>query len=278
MSDTAQVHREYDTPGPITLHVEVGAGSVSVLAADTARTVVDVTGRRAEEVRVEHTGDTVHVVAPRGRSGLFGRSDSLAVRVVLPARSRLDSRTGSADVHVEGALGGCELRSGSGDLRLETVEGAAEVVVGSGDLALGWAGTLTVKSGSGDIQVGEVTGAAAVTSGSGDVSIGRTVEELAVKTGSGDLHVGDASGGVALSTGSGSLTVGRIADGEVVLRSASGGARIGVPEGTPVWTDVTTVSGRLEIRIASAGQPAEGQPHVRVRGTSVSGDVVISPA
>lgn len=278
MSDTAHVHREYDTPSQITLHVEIGAGSVSVVATDTARTVVDVDGRRAEEVRIEHTADTVYVVAPRRRSGPLGRSDALAVRVVLPAGSRLDSRTGSADVQVEGALSGCELRSGSGDLRLATVDGPVEARVGSGDLSLGRVGTLSVKSGSGAVSVREVTGPAAVTSGSGDVSVGRTLEELAVKTGSGDLHVDDATGGVALSTGSGALEVGRIADGEIVLRSASGGARIGVPEGTPVWTDVTTVSGRLETRIVSAGQPAEGQPHVRVRGTSVSGDIVISPA
>jgi hypothetical protein len=52
---------------------------------------------------------------------------------------------------------------------------------------------------------------------------------------------------------------------------------VGVPTGTPVWTDITTVSGRIHNALEGVGEPAEGADHVELRATTVSGDVVLVP-
>ena len=42
---------------------------------------------------------------------------------------------------------------------------------------------------------------------------------------------------------------------------------------TPVWTDISSLTGRIHSTLSGAGQPAEGQDHVEVRAVTVSGDV-----
>jgi hypothetical protein len=48
---------------------------------------------------------------------------------------------------------------------------------------------------------------------------------------------------------------------------------VGIPAGTPVWTDISSLTGRIHSTLSGAGQPAEGQDHVEVRATTVSGNV-----
>ena len=45
--------------------------------------------------------------------------------------------------------------------------------------------------------------------------------------------------------------------------------------GTPVWTDVRTVSGRLHSDLPRTGEPADDQPYLEVRATTASGDVTL---
>jgi hypothetical protein len=40
-----------------------------------------------------------------------------------------------------------------------------------------------------------------------------------------------------------------------------------------VWTDISSLTGRIHSTLSGAGQPAEGQDHVEVRATTVSGNV-----
>ena len=76
-----------------------------------------------------------------------------------------------------------------------------------------------------------------------------------------------------MSTGSGDFVVDQAPSGKFTAKAASGDVRLGVPHGVPVWTDVTTVSGRIRSSLQGAGQPAQGQDHVEVRATTVSGDI-----
>ena len=45
--------------------------------------------------------------------------------------------------------------------------------------------------------------------------------------------------------------------------------------GTPIWTDLTTLTGAVRSSLLSAGEPAEGQAHLELRVASVSGDIEI---
>ena len=112
--------------------------------------------------------------------------------------------------------------------------------------------------------------------GSGDVEVGTAHARTVVKTGSGDLKVVTANHDVSLSTGSGDLTVGSARRGRVSAKGASSDVRIGIPAGTPVWADLTTVTGKVRSDIESVGAPQEGQDHIELEARTVSGDIVLT--
>ena len=80
-----------------------------------------------------------------------------------------------------------------------------------------------------------------------------------------------------MSTGSGDLVIGTANRGRVTAKGASGDVHVGVPAGVPVWTDVSTVSGRIrsEPRPAPAS-PRTGADYVELRAKTVSGDIVLT--
>lgn len=268
------MERTFDTPHPIELYVENNSGRVTVTAADVSQTDITVTGAHADEFVVEQRGDQVQVVAPkRGLGFLAGTNHRSEVTVVMPAQSALTLKAGSADTTVHGPVSGLWVATGSGDLSAELVEGASEVQSGSGDVRLvELRGDARVKSGSGDVSVARCVDLS-VSTGSGDVRIESVGGRLAIKTGSGDVLVGDAADDLSLSTGSGDLTVEVAHKGRYVVKGASGDVRIGVPAGTPVWTDITTVSGRVRSDLSPVGAPADGQDHLEIRATTASGDI-----
>jgi DUF4097 and DUF4098 domain-containing protein YvlB len=269
-------HR-FDTAQPVDLFVEIGRGTVTVVATETTQTDVAVSGRDADQVTVRQDGRQVSVVGPKQRGAFFGGDHGLDVRVTLPSDSDVAVRTGSADISVTGTVGNAQLKSGSGDVRFGTATGPVVADTGSGDIRIEEAhGALKIKSGSGDIAVGTAEAVVSVSTGSGDVRVGSSGGPTVVKTGSGDLEVGDSTNDVSMSTGSGNLVVNRAHRGRVTAKGASGDVRIGIPAGVPVWTDITTVSGAIRSQLSGAGEPQPGQDHVEVRARTVSGDVVLS--
>jgi len=270
-------HHQFQTPRPVDLLVEIGSGSVQVLATDTAESTVEVRGRDAESVRVDHSDGRISVVAPKLRAGLLTGDSRLDVTVTVPTDSGLAVRTGSADITVDGTVGTGQLRSGSGDVRADVLGGPAAVETGSGDIRIDEAGAeLRIKSGSGNVNIGQAAATVAISTGSGDVEIGTSNGPTVVKTGSGDLTVVDALSDVSLTTGSGDLVVRSAQRGRITAKGASGDVRLGIRAGVPVWTDISTVSGAIHSNLSGAGQPQAGADHVEVRAKIVSGDVVLT--
>ncbi|MFW6772961.1 DUF4097 family beta strand repeat-containing protein [Nocardioides sp. CPCC 205120] len=290
MSTTPVVHT-IEAPEPVDLYVELGAGSLAVTAGADPEVRVELTGSGAEETTVEERDGRFRVAAPR-TSGFLGHHREVHARITVPAGSRLVLRSGSAPVTVTGAYAavsaetgsgalrveqagdGALLGAGSGDVTVDAATGRLEIGVGSGDVRVGSAGgDLLVKSGSGDVGVEHVAGDALVRTGSGDVRVAASGSSLQVKTGSGRLHVEHADGDVTFSSGSGDVRVDHLGSGALTARTASGAVRCAVPRGTPVWTDVSTVSGRIASGLERLGAPAEGAPYVEVRASTVSGAV-----
>lgn len=264
----------FETHEPVELYVENGKGLVEVHAGETTETRVELSGPDADDVDVRLEGRQLSVVPPS--RGI--RSDrQLDITVTLPSGSDLVAKLGSSDLRSTGALGAAQVRSGSGDVTLDDVGGPALVESGSGDVTIDVVRRpLRVKSGSGDVQVGATHAEVAVSTGSGDVQVRDAAGPMAVKTGSGDLVVGAAHGDVALTTGSGDLEVRSIAAGRVQVKGASGDVRVGVPAGVPVWTDVSTVSGRIHSTLDGAGEPEPGADYVELRAKTVSGDILLT--
>lgn len=263
----------FSTAEPVTLFVEIGKGTLTVEATETTESTVEVSGTDAEKVSVVHSDKKIAIVGPR-HAGFGGRDKGVEVLVTVPRDSDLVTKMGSADVIARGRYGLARLKSGSGDILLDEATGVVVVDIGSGDTELESVhGDLRVKSGSGDVRVGTSAGSVGISTGSGDVVLGTTRAAAVLKTGSGDLTVTRAESDLSLSTASGDLEVGRFDRGGLRTKSASGDVRIGIPRGVPVWTDISTVSGRIGSDLESTGQPAEGQDHVELRATTVSGDV-----
>jgi DUF4097 and DUF4098 domain-containing protein YvlB len=265
----------FSTPEPAVLFVELGSGQVTVHAADVDQTVIDVTGHHAEEVTVEQRGHEIVVIAPK-RVGFFAGARDLRVEARVPTNSELATRLGSADLTTTGTLGWVKLTSGSGDIKVKTVSAEALVKSGSGHVEIeNIEGAANIASGSGDIEIEELHGPAQVSTGSGDIVIEYADEALSLKSGSGDLKVRHAAGDTLLTSGSGELRVDRFPAGKLTAKNASGDIRVGIPSGVPVWTDITSVSGRVHSTLEGAGEPKEGQPYVELRAKTVSGDVVL---
>ena len=262
----------FNTPGPTSLFVELGAGKLSTVAVDTTESTIEIRGPRAEEFQVDYDGKRISVIAPHGR--FFGRGDSHDVRVRVPNGSELITKMGSADTTTTGTLGLVALKSGSGDIVIERAEGPVVIESGSGDIkGQEFADEVRIKSGSGDIDVRDVRGKTGISTGSGDVVLGTVYAKTVIKTGSGDLQVHRSEGDVSLITASGDLTIGAAPRGKVNAKAVSGDVRVGIPSGTPVWTDISTVSGRVRNNLESTGKPDKDQDFVELRASTVSGDV-----
>lgn len=271
------MEQHFDTPAPLTLYVELGKGSLEITAAETAQSTVTVSGPHAEEVVIEHHGSQLTVVAPRQRLGFFSGSEpTLDIAITVPEGSDLVTKTGSADQEARGRFGLARVKTGSGEVRLDRFDGVVAVDTGSGAVRVAETGAdLRVKSGSGDVLAEKVSGTVAVSTGSGDITVGDTTGPVVIKSGSGDLRVETARADVSLSSASGDLSVGTLHRGSLVAKNASGDIRVGIPSGIPVWTDVSSLTGRIGSDLQGAGQPGPGEDYIEVRAKSVSGDITL---
>ena len=256
----------FETSGPVRLDIRVEAGSIEVTAGatDTTEVEVDPLNKVAEELladfRVELRGGELLVEAPR-KTGLRLRSPEFAVRVACPEGSSLVARTASADVSSRGRLGGLEVKTASGDVEAEDVDGEARV-----------------NSASGDVEIVQARGQVVVETASGDLSIRRAHGRLTARLVSGDVTVGETSDAVQINSVSGDIRLERVAGGSVEFNSVSGDAEIAIARGAAVYMDVRSLSGDMVSELEGAGEPAEGEAVIEVRGKTVSGDVRLATA
>lgn len=270
------MHKTFSTEQPVRLYVEIGKGRVELTATGTTQTSVEVTGDDVEDVTIEQQGDEIRVLAPRVRVGFFKSDPQQHIHVTVPTSSECAVRSSSADVTAEGIWGATQVKTGSGEIRFDQIADAAVLESGSGDIGVDQVSdSLRVKTGSGDLSVGEVQGSASISTGSGDIEIGRAGGPTVVKTGSGDLRIAHAEEDVTMSTGSGDTVVERFTRGRITVRGASGDVAVGIPAGTPVWTDLSTVSGRLRSDLDPVGAPKDGADHVELRAKTASGSITL---
>jgi DUF4097 and DUF4098 domain-containing protein YvlB len=252
---------------PVDAQVKLGAGDLHVRAEPTTAITVDVSPaddsdasqQAAANTVVDFSGDRLRVEVPESNGGwLFRRGARVDVHILVPLDSRLRANTGSADVRLDGRLGGVDLNTGSGDTFVGTV---------SGDL--------TVRTGSGDVHSERVDGELKVKSGSGDLFVGVCGGGVSATTGSGDIEIEEARGEVNTHTASGDIRLQTVRAGDIRANTASGDVTVGVPIGTKVWLDVNTVSGTTTSHLEMSSIPPEGGAQVNLRLQTVSGDILI---
>ncbi len=288
MSDTRT--ETFRAVEPVLAQIRAGSGDVQITPSldDQVRVVLDGTDDQMARARVELSHGTLVVDTDPSPDGVpsaisslvglvVGRS-STDVQLQLPAGSRLVLRGGSGDVTVTAPLEEVDIELRSGDLHLSEVSGKARVSTGTGDVRVQRAGSVTIQTTSGDLALDEVGQAAQIVTGTGDVRLDRAGGPVEIKTGSGDLELGQAAGKVTVALGSGDIQVNQMGPGRLEVRSGAGDVTIGVQDGLPVWTDVSTVSGELVSTLPSLGRPEDGASYLELHARTVTGDIRLQTA
>lgn len=259
----------FQTPEPITAHIEVGGGSIRLVATDRADTVVEVRPgdgsragdrRAAEQTRVHWLAGELYVSA--ARRGLLGvRSGAVDIDIALPTRSQVYASLASANMRAEGVFVDCRFSSASGNVDVDTVEGRVEAVTASGSVTVqAVEGNMSISTASGKITIADVDG------------------DLKFQAASGSLTVDRLRGTVMSRTSSGSVAVAAAVRGALSAHSSSGDVEVGIAEGTAARLDLITRSGVVTNQLQSSDGPGQANETLFVQVRSDSGDIGIRRA
>lgn len=243
------------------LDVRIASGKVEIQRGEAGTIVVRGRGD-TDNLVVEQHGSTVWVsseprstqISKRIHIGV-GRSVYLSIEV--PAGIDIDVNVASADVECEPPSARLNVNSASGDIRFTDT------------------GDLTIKTASGDVHGHKVSGKLSFVSASGDLHIESIGDRASVSTASGDIQIGDATGPITTSTMSGDVHVDRFGGDDFAAKSMSGSVDIGIPAGSSVDLDATTLSG--DIILPEPKDPPSGTPagNVDLKVKLVSGDLKV---
>ncbi|MGQ4269642.1 DUF4097 family beta strand repeat-containing protein [Nocardiopsis changdeensis] len=203
---------KFDTANPVSVVLDIPAGRVQIIAADRSDSTVEVRPARAgrgrdakaaEQTSVTYDDGVLRILTPETGNRLLGPTGALEVTVQVPSGSRVEGRTGGAELRGVGRLGEVVFE---GAYRQTKIDEAAAL-------------RLTVLDG--DVEVGRLTGPAEIRTDRGDIRIDEAAAGAVVlRTGSGDISV-TAAAGVSASldaaTGLGRIDNGLRNDGTAAL-------------------------------------------------------------
>ncbi|OLT11057.1 hypothetical protein BJF78_27730 [Pseudonocardia sp. CNS-139] len=277
----------FETPGPISLVVDLGAASVRLVAGDRTDTTVEVRPtdpsdesdvKAAAQVRADYANGTLTVEGPKFRAFDFSKkSRSVAVTIELPAGSNVRGDLQMGNFRCIGPLGGCRLRTAAGDLGLDRT-GPAHLHTAAGHVTVDRVGgDADISTGSGRVHVGEIDGAAVVKNSNGDTEIGTVTGNARVRAANGDISVGHALGGqVEAKSANGDIRLGEVTHGSVDLKTSMGDVEVGIAEGTAAWLDVYTGFGRMVRELGEATAPSpQSDGSVEVHAHTSYGDITV---
>lgn len=277
----------YDTPAPIDLAVNLPVGAIEVLASDRSDTVVTVTPtnpakaadrRGAAETTVALDGDRLTVLGPKPRLGWVGPTESVDVRVELPAGSRLTAEISVGGLRAVGPLGATRVKSSLGPVDLDTT-GDLWVRAAHGRVTVGSAhGAAEISCDHGQVRLGTVTGDALLKASHGNVTVAEAGGEVDAKLSYGDLDITRALTSVTAKTAYGAITVPEVSSGAVQVESGYGQITIGVRAGVPAWLDLSSRSGHVRNELDGDAAPHESEQTVSVRARTQYGDITIRRA
>ena len=206
---------------------------------------------------------------------IIGPSESVEVRVELPAGSRLTADVGGS-VRTTGRLGATRVKGSLGSVE---VESSADLWVraGHGNLTVGSAdGAVELIADHGQMRIGTVRGDAILKSSHGSVTIDEVGGDVEAKLSYGELEIERARGGVAAKTAYGSIRLGEVSSGSVQVESGYGQIDVGVRAGVAVWLDAASRDGRVRNQLEGASAPTDSDESVAVRARTTYGDITIT--
>lgn len=277
----------FTTPTPIDLAINLPVGAIRVVASDRGDTVVTVSPtnpdkpvdrRGADETKVALDGDRLTITGPKPRLSWIGPTESVDVKVELPAGSRLTAEISVGAVRTAGRLGATRIKASTGSVDLEAT-GDLWLRASHGNATVGTAdGAAEITADHGQIRLGAVTGSAILKASHGSIEIGESGGEVEAKLAYGDLKIGRALDSVAAKTAYGSIDLDEVSSGSIQVESGFGAIAVGVRPGVPAWLDLGSKEGRVHNDLAADSAPAEGSQSVAVRARAQFGDITIQRA
>jgi hypothetical protein len=280
--DEATFDRTLTVTGPVDLEVVTGSGSITVRNGAAGTITVHGTVRSdccslfggddssaavkqiAANPPIEQSGNTVRI----GHLGETQRYNhiSISYELVVPAETKLESKTGSGHQEISGIVGPAEISTGSGSLRLADIVDQVRARTGSGSITMSnLHGSVRAHTGSGSIK-GEHVGIGTsvetrakyrgenlpLAAGTGtksssftDSSATGSTGNFDFQTGSGSIRVNDLRGAVRAHTGSGSIELDGQPTGDWSMSTGSGGLIARLPAQAAFNLDAHTSSGTI---------------------------------
>lgn len=277
----------YNTPAPIDLAINLQVGAIEVFAGDRGDTVVTVSPtnpakavdrRGAEETRVDFDGQRVTIMGPRPRLSWIGPTESVDVKVELPAGSRFAAEIAVGGVRTAGRLGATRIKSSMGRVDVDTT-GDLWMRASHGNATLGTAeGGIEITADHGQIRIGTVTGDAILKASHGTIMVGESGGDLDAKLSYGDLEITKALASVAAKTAYGSIQLEEVSSGSIQVESGFGQVTIGVRPGVPAWLDLSSKEGHVRNELAGDSAPDASEQTVEIRARTQHGNIHIQRA
>jgi DUF4097 and DUF4098 domain-containing protein YvlB len=219
-SAEATFERTLSVSGSLDIDVNTGSGNISVRPgnAGAVRVVGRIKARDDSEQGAEEKARYIAANPPIEQTGgiiRIGRIDkaeyrrnvSISYEIEAPAETRLEAKSGSGNLDVEGLRGALELSTGSGNIKLDSLGDEVHAETGSGNIdAVSLGRGLRASTGSGSIHATQVGGSVKAGTGSGNISVEMVAEgDAELETGSGEITASGIQGGLRAETGSGSV-------------------------------------------------------------------------
>jgi hypothetical protein len=278
---------EFATPTPIDLAVNLPVGAIEVVAGDRTNTVVTVTPtnpskavdrRGAEETKVDFDGTRLTITGPKPRLSWIGPTESVDLRVELPAGSRLTAEISVGGVRSSGRLGATRVKSSTGWVELDDT-GDLWVRAAHGNVTVGDVdGSAEITADHGQIRLGAVIGDCSLKASHGSVTIGESGGDVDAKLSYGDLEIGRALASVTGKTAYGSIRLPEVSSGSIQLDSGYGQLTVGVRDGVAAWLDLASKEGHVRSELDGERAPEGGEPTVAVRARTQFGDISVRRA
>jgi Putative adhesin len=277
----------YNTPGPIDLAINLQVGAIDVFASDRTDTVVTVLPtnpekavdrRGAQDTTVDVDGQRITIVGPRPRISWIGPTESVDLKVELPAGSRLTAEIAVGGLRTVGRLGATRIKSSLGPVDVEAA-GDLWLRAGHGNATLGTAqGGIEITADHGQIRVGTVTGDAILKASHGTIRVGESGGDIDAKLSYGDLEITKARASVTAKTAYGSIQLAEVSSGSIQVESGFGQVTIGVRPGVPAWLDLSSKEGHVRNELDGESAPDASEQTVEIRARTQHGNISIQRA
>jgi hypothetical protein len=279
-------HHSFQTPAPARLRVEIPNGQITVTAAVTETTDIDLTAPRGDsgamawvaDAEIVQFGDEIVVRGPKVSLSLFRSWGPIEARIRAPIGSDAHLSIGAGGIDTQGKLGKLTANTGAGAVRLDDCD-EARAHTGAGNVEIASVtGSVDTKTGAGKVTIGKVGGGARIVTGAGNAKVGDVVGAAKLTTAHGNIEVDHGGESLELFTASGNVDV-RCADrGRIRAKTVSGRVSVGVASGVSALLDISTLSGRVHSDLAASAAPGDGEAQVELILSTVSGNVSVARA